>query len=146
MAVETLRIGEVADRAGVRVSAIRFYERRGLLPEPERVGGQRCYTAVTVKRLGIIAAAKRAGFSLDEIGALLASTDAGAPAHEPLQALATRRLPEVDALIEHAKAMRGWLTAAGHCQCETLDACMLFAAASPEGLDGSPGRPWQGRR
>jgi MerR family transcriptional regulator, redox-sensitive transcriptional activator SoxR len=129
MAEETLNIGEVADRAGISVSAIRFYERRRLLPEPERVGGQRRYTAAAVKRLAIIAAAKRAGFSLDEIGALLASTDAGAPAHEPLRALATRRLPEVDALIEHAQTMRNWLTAASHCQCETLDACMLFADA-----------------
>jgi MerR family transcriptional regulator, redox-sensitive transcriptional activator SoxR len=77
MVEETLSIGEIAGRARVSVSAIRFYERQGLLPEPERVGGQRRYEAVTVKRLGIIAAAKRAGFSLSEIGDLLASTDTG---------------------------------------------------------------------
>lgn len=129
MAKETLSIGEVAEIAGVSVSAIRFYERRGLLPEPDRVGGQRRYTASTVRRLGIVASAKRAGFSLEEIGALLASTDAGAPAHEQLRALATRRLPEVDALIDHAQAMRAWLTAATSCRCETLDACALFADA-----------------
>jgi DNA-binding transcriptional MerR regulator len=129
MAKETLSIGEVAEIAGVSVSAIRFYERRGLLPEPDRVGGQRRYTASAVKRLGIVASAKRAGFSLEEIGALLASTDAGAPAHEQLRALATRRLPEVDALIDHAQAMRAWLTAATSCRCETLDACALFADA-----------------
>lgn len=130
MAEEALSIGEVAARAGVSVSAIRFYERRGLLPEPERVGGQRRYEPSTVKRLGIIAAAKRAGFSLDEISALLASADAGMPVHEELRMLAARKLPEVDALIDRAQTMRGWLTAASDCTCETLDACALFAGAA----------------
>jgi MerR family redox-sensitive transcriptional activator SoxR len=127
MAEEALSIGEVATRAGVSASAIRFYERRGLLPEPERVSGQRRYQATTVKRLGIITAAKRAGFSLDEISALLASADTGMPVHEKLRRLAARKLPEVDALIDHAQTMRGWLTVASDCTCETLDACALFA-------------------
>jgi MerR family transcriptional regulator, redox-sensitive transcriptional activator SoxR len=126
MAEATLSIGEVASKAGVNVSAIRFYERQGLLPEPERAGGQRRYTDAVVQRLGIIDAAKQAGFSLDEVGVLLASTDRGAPAHEQLQALATRKLPEVDALIERAQTMRGWLVAAGECGCDTFDACALF--------------------
>ncbi len=122
-----LSIGEVAGRAGVNVSAIRFYERKGLLPEPERLSGQRRYTAATVQRLGIIGAAKQAGFSLEEISLLLASADGGAPAHEQLRALATRKLPEVDALIERAQTMRDWLTVASTCGCETLDVCALFA-------------------
>lgn len=126
MTEATLSIGEIAGRAGVNVSAIRYYERQGLLPEPERVGGQRRYTPATVQRLGVIDAAKQAGFSLQEVGVLLASTDRGAPAHEQLQALATRKLPEVDALIERAVTMREWLTAASACGCETFDACALF--------------------
>lgn len=126
MAEATLSIGEVASRAGISVSAIRFYERRELLPEPERAGGQRRYTDAAVRRLGVIGAAKRAGFSLDEIGVLLTSTDGGAPAHQPLRALASRKLPEVDALMERAQEMRSWLFAAGECGCETLDACALF--------------------
>lgn len=126
----TLSIGEVAGRAGVNVSTIRFYERRGLLAEPERVSGQRRYTAAVVQRLGIIDVAKQAGFSLGEIGVLLASTDEGAPAHEQLRALAARKLPEVDALIERAGTMRAWLTAASACDCDTLDVCDLFASSS----------------
>jgi MerR family redox-sensitive transcriptional activator SoxR len=121
-----LSIGEVAAKAGVNVSAIRFYERQGLLPEPERAGGQRRYTDAVVQRLGVIDAAKQAGFSLEEVGVLLASTDQGAPAHEQLQALASQKLPEVDALIERAQTMRGWLLAARECGCETLDVCALF--------------------
>lgn len=130
MTEATLSIGEVADRANVNASAIRFYERRGLLPPPERVGGHRRYSAATVRRLEIIAAAKRGGLSLDEIGVLLASSDEGAPAHEQLRALATAKLPQADALIEQARARRDWLTAASACGCETLDACALFAVGA----------------
>jgi MerR family redox-sensitive transcriptional activator SoxR len=127
----TLTIGQVAAKADVNVSAIRYYERRGLLPEPDRVSGQRRYTNSTVERLGVIDAAKQAGFSLDEIQLLLLSTDQGAPAHEQLRALATRKLPEVDALIEHARTMRRWLTTASTCGCDTLDVCALFTADGP---------------
>jgi MerR family transcriptional regulator, redox-sensitive transcriptional activator SoxR len=129
MTEATLRIGEVAERARISVSAIRFYERRGLLPVPERVGGQRRYSAAVVQRLGVIEAAKQAGFSLEEVGVLLASTDEGAPAHEQVRALAARKLPEVEALIERAEAMRDWLSAADRCGCETLDACALFSGS-----------------
>lgn len=122
----TLSIGEVADRAGVSVSAIRFYERSGLMPEPERVSGRRRYTIAAVQRLGIIATAKRAGLSLEEVGVLLAKADEGAPAHEQLRELAARKLPQVDALIADAEAMRGWLLVAAECRCETLAACALF--------------------
>jgi DNA-binding transcriptional MerR regulator len=122
----TLRIGELAERSGVSASAIRFYERKGLMPVPERVAGQRRYTSAAVRRLEIIETGKRAGLSLAELGALLAATDRGAPAHEPLRALAARKLPEVDALIERARATREWLSAADRCGCETLDSCALF--------------------
>ena len=133
-----LSIGEVAGKAGISVSAIRFYERQGLLPEPERAGGQRRYTEAVIQRLGIIDAAKQAGFSLDEVGLLLISTDRGAPAHEQLRALATRKLPEVDALIERAETMRDWLLLAGECGCDTFDACALFGARVAEQEHRSP--------
>ncbi len=135
MADATLSIGEVADRAGVSVSAIRFYEREGLLPRPERVGGQRRFAAETVHRLGIIDVSKQAGFSLDEVRTLLTSSDQGAPAHQQLQALAARKLPEVEALIQRAEAMRGWLTAASGCGCDSLESCALFIEAA-EPLEG----------
>lgn len=126
----TLSIGEVAERAGSSVSAIRFYEREGLLPTAERVSGQRRFTEETVQRLGIIDVAKQAGFSLGEVGVLLTSIDEGAPAHEQLRALADRKLPEVDALIERAQAMRDWLTTASACGCDSLESCALFVADS----------------
>jgi DNA-binding transcriptional MerR regulator len=128
----SLSIGEVAARAAVSVSTIRFYERSGLLPEAERVGGKRRFDEEAVRRLGIIAVAKRAGFSLDDIGALLDSIDEGIPAHERLRALAAKKLPEVDALIEQAQAMRGWLEVASHCGCDSLERCGLFLRPAPD--------------
>jgi MerR family redox-sensitive transcriptional activator SoxR len=121
-----LTIGEVAEQAKINVSAIRFYERKGLLPKAQRVSRQRRFTADAVKRLGIINVAKRAGFSLEEIGVLLDSIDQGAPAHEQLQALAAHKLPEIETLIERAQTMRGWLMAASECGCDSLEACALF--------------------
>lgn len=139
MADETLSIGEVAERAGASVSAIRFYEREELLPEAERVSGQRRFTEETVQRLGIIDVAKQAGFSLEEVGVLLTSIDEGAPAHEQLQALAARKLPEVDALIERAQAMRDWLTTASECGCDSLVSCALFVGEPKPLQVESPG-------
>jgi MerR family transcriptional regulator, redox-sensitive transcriptional activator SoxR len=122
----TLSIGEVARRSRLNVSAIRFYERKGLLPEPERVGGRRRYEPDAVSRLGTIETAKEVGFSLDDIKALLDSIDRGDPAHEQLRMLAARKLPEIEALISRAEAMRDWLTVAGECACVSLDRCPLF--------------------
>jgi len=128
MSDELLTIGEVAKRVGLKTSAIRYYESVGVLPEPERQSGQRRYTADVVRRLGVIDVAKRAGFSLDEARALLATGEEGTPAHAQLRELAERKLPDIEALIEQAQAMHRWLSAATGCDCDTLDVCALFDA------------------
>jgi MerR family transcriptional regulator, redox-sensitive transcriptional activator SoxR len=127
----TLSIGEVAKRAGVRTSAIRYYERVGLIPEPDRASGQRRYQDDIFQRLGVIAVAKEAGFSLDEVRTLLDSADRGEPTHQELRTLAERKLPEVDALIKRAQRVRQWLNTATTCGCDTLEDCQLFVT-----LDG----------
>jgi MerR family redox-sensitive transcriptional activator SoxR len=129
-----LTIGEVAGRAGVATSAIRYYERVGVLAQPERVSGQRRYGSETVDRLVTIAVAQQAGFSLDEIGELLRGSDEG-KASASLQELARRKLPEVEDLIARAEAMREWLSVAAECGCPTLDVCDLFRP-SEAGGDG----------
>lgn len=80
---------------------MRYYERIGLLPEAERVGGKRRYEPDVLERLAVIATAQRAGLSLDEVRELLEGVDAGEPAGERLQALARRKLPEVEAPWPH---------------------------------------------
>lgn len=124
-----LSIGDVATRAGVSASAIRYYERRGLLPAAERVAGQRRYGERVVRRLKIIDVAKQANFTLSEIRLLLDANDAATPAHEQLHALGRRKLTEVNALLGRTQAVQRWLTAAESCTCDTLDVCALFAAA-----------------
>lgn len=121
-----MSIGEVAETAGVSASAIRYYERHGLLPEPERVGGKRRYDDQVLERLAVLDVAKQAGFSLDDIRLLFDATDRGAPAHKQLKELSMRKLPEVDALIAHAEEVRRWLQAADECTCDTLSECALF--------------------
>ena len=121
-----MRIGEVARRAGVRSSRIRYYESVGLLPEPERVSGQRVYDEGVLKRLAVIDVSQRAGLSLAEIRELTAPARQEVPAGERIRAIAARKLPEVEALIGRAEAMRRWLDLASICDCESLDVCALF--------------------
>jgi MerR family redox-sensitive transcriptional activator SoxR len=119
-----LTIGEVARQTGVKASTLRYYESLGVLPEPERVGGRRRYTPDVLQRLAMIDIAQRAGCSLAEIRELLDAADE--PASQRIRALAARKLPEVEALIRRAEAMRRWLEAASACECETFDGCALF--------------------
>ena len=128
---QTLTIGQLAQRFGLNTSAIRYYEANGVLPEPARVSGQRRYGPDAVRRLEVLDVAKRAGFSLDEVRVLLRSADAGTPAFESLRALAARKLPEVESLIERAEAMRAWLLTATDCACTSLDICALFDRDDP---------------
>jgi DNA-binding transcriptional MerR regulator len=129
MRVADLTIGQVADHVGVNASAIRFYEREGILPKPERSGGQRRYTDQTVRQLQVIDIAKRAGFTLDEIRLILDSDNADEPAYAELRTLVGRKLSEVDALIARAQAMRQWLIRAQDCRCSSLELCDLFGEA-----------------
>jgi MerR family redox-sensitive transcriptional activator SoxR len=115
---DSLLIGELAERAGVATSAIRYYESIGLLPEPYRVSGQRRYGEETLKRLEFIAAAQRAGFTLREITELSDGFD--------VSALAKRKLPEVQAELRLARDRKRWLDAAATCDCASPDECTLF--------------------
>jgi MerR family redox-sensitive transcriptional activator SoxR len=122
--VRQLAIGEVAERAGMSTSRIRYYEGRGVLPEPERAAGQRRYTEDVLRRLAIIDAAQRVGFTLEEIRDLLGSRDQ--PAHERLRQLALLKLPELDDLIARATSVRRVLKICSKCNCESIDVCRMF--------------------
>jgi DNA-binding transcriptional MerR regulator len=119
-----LAIGEVAERAGMSRSRIRYYEARGLLPEPERAAGKRRYTDDVFRRLAIIDAAQRVGFTLEEIRDLLGRRDQ--PAHERLRQLALLKLPELDDLIARATSVRRVLKMCSRCSCESIDVCHMF--------------------
>ena len=87
MAEGELLIGEVARRAGLRPSAIRYYESIGLLPEPARVAGRRRYSPETLRTLSVIAAAQRARLSLSEVRELLAASNGEGAVSEQLRAI-----------------------------------------------------------
>src|ERR1700740_2883091 len=122
--VRQLAIGGVAARAGMSSSRIRFYEARGLLPEPERMAGKRRYTDDVFRRLAIIDAAQRVGFTLEEVRDLLGSRDE--LAHERLRQLALLKLPELDDLIARATSVRRVLKICSRCSCESIDVCRMF--------------------
>jgi MerR family redox-sensitive transcriptional activator SoxR len=119
-----MAIGEVAERAGMTTSRIRYYETRGLLPEPERAAGKRRYDEGVFRRLAIIDAAQRVGFTLEEIRDLLGSRDD--LAHERLRQLALLKLPELDDLIARATSVRRALKICSRCNCESIDLCRMF--------------------
>jgi DNA-binding transcriptional MerR regulator len=120
----TLTIGEVAKQAGVNTSAIRYYERVGVLPKPERLQRQRRYTADTVRLLQVIELGKSAGFTLEQITELLRSDRP----RDVLSAMAERKLPAVRALAEEASAMQGSAPDEGPSRpSEPSDPCAHFA-------------------
>ncbi len=88
-----LSIGELADKARVRASALRYWEQRGLLPGAHRERGRRMWPATAVRRVALIKMAQRAGFTLAEITQLLAG-DATPSATRQWRDMAARKLPE----------------------------------------------------
>ncbi len=118
-----LDIAEVARRAGVRPSTLRYYEELGLLTSIGRAGGRRQYDDTVLRRLDVIAFAKESGFTLAEVGFLLSG-----PGHagDGRHALTRRKLDEVNARIARAEAMRSLLEASLACDCRALDECPAF--------------------
>jgi MerR family redox-sensitive transcriptional activator SoxR len=100
-----LSIGEVARRAGLRTSALRYYEKIGLLPRPPRVGGQRRYDPHILDRLAIVRLGQYVGLRITEIKWLLNDVP-GRPPPERWRELARDRLIQVNALIAEAKSIR----------------------------------------
>lgn len=103
-----LSIGDVARRAGISTSAIRYYERIGILPKPPRASGRRRYDASILDRLAMVRFAKQVGFSINEIMILLGDTT-GRPPPEKWRKLAHEKMTEVDQLIEQASMVRRML-------------------------------------
>ncbi len=143
-----LRSSQVADAAGVNLQTLRYYERRGLLAEPERsLGGHRLYPEQAVTTLKVIKAAQRLGFTLDEVADLLETgrhrhgrrRDAG------LQARAQAKLAEVEAKIADLQVIAATLRAAVDAGCDDLVACagssccpIPFATLAQGAADAAP--------
>ena len=118
-----LRIGEVARSAGVNIQTLRYYERRGLVVPPfRRHSGQREYDEADIRRVRIIKAAKRLGFTLAEIQEMF-DLSAHRRATGELHARALAKVVEIDARIAALQAMRADLTAVVEAECDSLTDC-----------------------
>ncbi len=119
-----LTISQVARQIRLRPSAIRYYERIGLLPPAERLSGQRRYDPTVLYRLAIIQRARQLGFTLSEIRHLFFGFRDITRASERWRTLSQRKLAELDHLMDGIKAVRGVLKKLmTKCRCDTLDQC-----------------------
>jgi MerR family transcriptional regulator, redox-sensitive transcriptional activator SoxR len=119
-----LTISEVGRQVGLQPSAIRYYERIGLLPAPLRTGGQRRYDSTVLYRLSIIQRARQLGFTLGEIRQLFFGFRNVTRASDRWQTLSRKKLEELDQLMSSIRTVRGLLKKMMQkCRCETLDQC-----------------------
>jgi DNA-binding transcriptional MerR regulator len=119
-------IGELARRTGVATSALRYYERIGLLPPPERAGQRRRYPASSAERVALIRLYQDAGFTLAEIGRLLTATGRG---RRGWNQLAAHKIAELDARVADAQQAKKLIKHALECPHRDLLACPNFRLA-----------------
>ena len=128
-----LTIGRLADEAGVNVETIRYYQRRGLMTTPAKpTGGQRRYDSDALRRVRFIKRAQVLGFTLDDVGSLLALDEARACAET--RKLAAHKLQLIEEKLADLKAMRKVLTALV-AQCEagaTMGDCPIIHALAAD--------------
>src|ERR687898_295360 len=130
-------IGELARRSGAATSTLRYYERIGLLSPAERAGGRRHYTPSSAERVALIRLYQDAGFTLAEIGRMLAARSQG---RRGWGDLAERKVAELDARIADAQQARTLIEHALECPHDDLLACPNFRSALEAHLEG-PGSP-----
>ena len=137
-----LSIGEVAARAGVATSALRFYEREGLIRAIRSDGGQRRYERDVLRRIAFVRAAQRVGLSLDDIRASLATLpDNRTPTSRDWERLSRRWRPLLDSRIAELERLRDRLDHCIGCGCLSLKTCAL---SNPDDVAGElgPGAQW----
>jgi MerR family redox-sensitive transcriptional activator SoxR len=116
-----MTISALAKQAGLRPSAIRYYESIGLLAPPPRRSGQRSYDARALRRLAVIRQAQDAGFTLDEVRIVVQSPDS---LSEEWNRVAVRKLEELDAQIGKLRGMQDLIRRVQRsCRCRDADEC-----------------------
>lgn len=127
--VESFTIGELARAAGVNVETVRFYERRGLVRQPERGDGYRRYPPTDLDRLRFIRRAKELGFSLAEIAGLLEAAGAGAVAD--LMAATRERIASVESDLAALHQQRTRLEKLLELCADGEDGCLSLLVPTP---------------
>lgn len=132
--MQTFGIGELARRAGIAISAIRYYENIGLLPPSKRVNTKRCYDDSILQKISVIRMAQYAGFTIAEIQSLLHDFPVDTPPSERWQGLANKKIGELDELINRAQAMKSLLEQILACHCATIEDCASVEAVDQTGV------------
>ena len=142
---ELLRISEVARRSGVKASALRFYEDRGLISSERFGSGHRRYRRPVLRRIAFIVFAQRMGLSLDEIGAELAKLPPNrAPNRRDWSRLSRSWSARIDERIAELERLKLGLTECIGCGCLSLDRCKLANPGDRAGRRGPGPRYWIG--
>ena len=118
-----MKIRELARKAGIRCSAIRFYEKAGILPPASRQSGQRNFTPEAELYLAVIAAARSAGFTIAEIKMLFHGFRKNTPASARWRILARKKFDEIDLQISRMRNMQKLLKNSMRCRCMRLEDC-----------------------
>jgi MerR family redox-sensitive transcriptional activator SoxR len=127
-----MTIGEVAKRSGLAPSAIRYYEKSGLIPAPHRRSKQRRYDPEVLGRIALIQLARDAGFTIRETRTLVSGFSANTKPSVRWRTLAQKKLIEIDAQMARAHKMRALLEGEFRCGCPKLEDCERALAQSPE--------------
>src|SRR5713226_8200879 len=119
-----MKIGELAARANLNASAIRYYEKLGLLAAPQRLGGQRRYSSDALSRVLLIRFATDMGFTLSEIKLFLSGLHDDTPVGPRWKKLAARKLIEVEQNIVRSLKLKALLQGLRRCHCASLQQCV----------------------
>ncbi len=123
---EMLTIGDVADRSGLTASAIRFYERQGLVQSERTSSGQRRFRRDVLRRIAFIRIAQRVGLSLGEIVSALATLPVDhAPSRQDWKRITASWQDRIEQRIALLEALRGGLSECIGCGCLSLRTCTL---------------------
>lgn len=127
MAAELISIGAVAGRTGLAVSAIRFYEKVGLIAAERSPSGHRRFPRSTVRRVSFILVCQRLGYSLAEIGEYLAGLpDGRTPTDKDWEQMAQVFRRDVDERIRQLTTLRDKLDGCIGCGCLSLERCAIY--------------------
>jgi MerR family redox-sensitive transcriptional activator SoxR len=127
-----MKIGELSTRAGLNASAIRYYEKLGLLAPPQRTGGQRRYPSDALHRVLLIRFASDMGFTLPQIKLFLNGLRDNAPVGPRWKKLAHRKIQEIDANLARSRRLKSLLQHLLHCRCASLQICVQRLSLSPK--------------
>lgn len=134
---DPLTIGDLAERTGLSVSAIRFYEDKGLVHPSRNAGGQRRFLRADIRRLSFVLVAQEFGFSISEIGEQLKRLPEGrAPTKADWTAISREFRSHLDQRIARMTALRDKLDSCIGCGCLSLKSCQLYNSGDAASAKG----------